>query len=98
MIEQALSLYWKTVVDTIQEGVMIVDQEGAIVSVNRALERITGYSREGILGQPCSILNCSTCKHVRDKRGGKWCLVFEFGRVNRRRCVLSERRGITSGC
>ncbi|MGB9436373.1 MAG: PAS domain-containing protein [Desulfobacterales bacterium] len=37
MIEQELNRYWKTVVNTIQDGVMIVDTDGTIVSVNKAL-------------------------------------------------------------
>ena len=41
MFEQELNKYWKTVVDTIQDGVMIVDTEGNITSVNRAFEIIT---------------------------------------------------------
>ena len=42
MFEQELSHYWETVVNTIQDGLMIVDKAGTIVSVNRALEGITG--------------------------------------------------------
>ncbi len=39
MIEQELNRYWKTVVNTIQDGVMIVGTDGIIISVNKALER-----------------------------------------------------------
>ena len=42
MFEQELNSYWKIVVDTIQDGIMIVDEGGTIVSVNKALEKITG--------------------------------------------------------
>ena len=42
MFEQELNNYWKTVVDTIQDGVMIVNTEGRVVSVNSAFEAITG--------------------------------------------------------
>ena len=46
MLEQELNRYWKTVVNTIQDGVMIVDTDGTIVSANKALEKITGYPKE----------------------------------------------------
>ena len=36
MIQHDLNQYWKTVVDTIQDGVMIVSPEDTIVSVNLA--------------------------------------------------------------
>ena len=39
-----LNQYWKTVVDTIQDGVMIVDTDGVIISVNRGFEETTGFS------------------------------------------------------
>ena len=42
MFAVELNSYWKKVVDTIKDGVMIVDKGGTIVSVNRALEIITG--------------------------------------------------------
>jgi two-component system response regulator HydG len=93
MIEQALNLYWKTVVDTIQEGVMIVDQEGAIVSVNRALEGITGYKRDELVGESCATLNCSTCEHVRHQRGEKWCHLFASGSVSRQQCDIVTKSG-----
>jgi hypothetical protein len=35
MLEQELNQYWKTVVDTIQDGIMIVDSGGTIVSANK---------------------------------------------------------------
>ena len=50
MREQELNKYWKTVVNTIQDGIMIVDTEGTIVSTNKALEKITGYLKEDPAG------------------------------------------------
>ena len=67
MFEQELNLYWKTVVDTIQDGVMIVDIKGTIVSVNKGLEKITGYARAELIGQPCTILDCNMCEIVRGR-------------------------------
>ena len=60
-MEENLNQYWKTVVNTIQDGVMIVTPDGQIVSVNQALVDMTGYAREELIGAPCSILGCSTC-------------------------------------
>jgi two-component system response regulator HydG len=57
MFEQELNEYWRTVVNTIQDGVMIVDTDGTIISANKALEKISGYTRNEMIGKPCSILN-----------------------------------------
>ena len=46
MLEQDLNTYWKTVVGTIQDGIMIVDKGGTIVSVNQAMEELTGYTTD----------------------------------------------------
>ena len=56
MDTQDLNYYWKTVVDTIQDGVMIVNPEGTIISVNRAFEEITGYGKAEIVGRSCTVL------------------------------------------
>ena len=93
MFEQEMNNYWKTVVDTIQDGVMIVDKGGTIVSVNRGLVRMTGYDKDEIVGKPCSFLNCDTCEMAREKKGGHWCVLFRTGAMNMRRCTFRRRDG-----
>ncbi|NDY42253.1 PAS domain S-box protein [Dissulfurirhabdus thermomarina] len=90
-----LERYWKTVVDTIQEGVMIVDTRGTIVSVNKAFEALTGYGAGEIVGRPCTTLNCNSCEVVRERDpcGCHWCLLFRRGELSRQRCVLMRRDG-----
>jgi PAS domain S-box-containing protein len=93
MVEQELNRYWKTVVDTIQDGILIVDQDGTIVSVNKAFRDMTGYSASEIIGKPCSILDCTVCAIAREKKGDKWCALFRKGRVSMRRCALRKKDG-----
>jgi len=58
MIGRELDDFWKTVVNAIRDGIMIVNTGGAIVSVNQAFEQITGYSRAELIGQTEKILKC----------------------------------------
>jgi two-component system, NtrC family, response regulator HydG len=95
MHQHDLNQYWKTVVDTIQDGVMIVSPEGTIVSVNRAFEEITGYGRAEIVGQSCAILNCTSCEIIRGKGHCQWCAMFEKGRLRRQKCLLVRKDGLT---
>lgn len=44
------------VVEAIPDGVVIVDGGGRIVLVNREMERLVGYTREQLLGQPVEML------------------------------------------
>ena len=95
MDNQDLNLYWKTVVDTIQDGVMIVNPEGIIISVNQGFEEITGYKRDEILGKPCSILNCSSCELIRNEVSCHWCVMFKQGQLKKQKCSLIIKNGQT---
>jgi PAS domain S-box-containing protein len=93
VFEKELNNYWKTVVDTIQDGVMIVNTEGRIISINRAFETITGYEREEVIGQLCSILDCSTCELVREGGSCHWCVMFERGKLRKQKCTMKRKDG-----
>ncbi|MBW2642646.1 MAG: sigma 54-interacting transcriptional regulator [Deltaproteobacteria bacterium] len=93
MFEQELNKYWKTVVDTIQDGVMIVDTKGIITSVNRAFETITGHSRTDIVGKPCTILSCNACEVVLGNKGHHWCMLFQKGKLKMQKCVIIRKDG-----
>ena len=93
MLEEQLAPYWKTVVDTIQEGIMIVDDGGTIVAVNKALAELTGFAAEELVGKSCATLNCASCHAKRNQSGQHWCLLFDQGLMNRQRCALQRRDG-----
>jgi two-component system, NtrC family, response regulator HydG len=93
MFEKELNNYWKTVVDTIQDGVMIVNTEGRIISVNRAFETITGYGPEEVIGQLCSILDCSACERIREDGNCHWCVMFERGKLRKQKCTMKRKNG-----
>ncbi len=93
MFEQELNIYWKTVIDTILDGVMIVDNAGTIVFVNKAFETITGYRYQEAIGKSCMLLNCDICKIARQTQEGLWCDLFKMGTLDMRRCRLIRKDG-----
>ncbi|MGD8367408.1 MAG: sigma 54-interacting transcriptional regulator [Desulfobacterales bacterium] len=93
MEKNELNAYWKTIFNTIQDGVMIVDPDGTIVEVNKALLKMTGYVGDGLIGQSCTTLNCDICKLCRAGEGQRWCNLFETGGVEMRRCTLMRKDG-----
>ncbi len=93
MEKNELNAYWKTIFNTIQDGVMIVDPGGTIVEVNKALLKMTGYVADGLIGQSCAALNCDICKLCRAGEGRSWCNLFETGGVEMRRCTLMRKDG-----
>jgi two-component system, NtrC family, response regulator HydG len=92
-MENLLHDYWKAVVDTIQEGVMVVSPEGKIVSVNRGFEEITGYGRNEIVGQSCAVLDCSACETARKLGDCHWCGMFRKGALKKQKCLLIRKDG-----
>jgi two-component system, NtrC family, response regulator HydG len=86
--------YWKTIVDTMMDGVVVVDREGVILSVNKALERITGYRGSELVGQECRILDCDTCFSNNEAgESVKKCRLFTAGSVVKLRCRLTRKDG-----
>jgi two-component system response regulator HydG len=72
---------------------MVVNRVGMIVSVNRALEKITGYDSRELIGNSCVALNCNICEVARDNRGEHWCVLFRTGSLKMRRCTLVRKDG-----
>lgn len=50
------------VMDSMAAGLFTVDARGRFVAWSEGAARITGYSREEVIGQPCSLLEGSRCK------------------------------------
>jgi transcriptional regulator with PAS, ATPase and Fis domain len=53
-----------------------------------------GYSREELLGQPCTFLRCDICKRNRAEGRDHWCKLFDKGRESRRSCSIYTRDGV----
>ncbi len=87
--------YWKTIVDTMMDGVVVVDQKGTIRSVNKALERMMGYEALELVGRECVILDCDTCFSCNEQgERKKRCELFRRGSVVRHRCQLRRKDGL----
>ncbi len=86
-----LSRYWKTIVDTLQDGVMVVNPAGRIVAVNPAAEHLTGYKAAELLGQSCRVLDCTGCKIIGKGSGHKWCGLYAAGGVKAKRCTITNK-------
>ncbi len=93
LFEEGQEHFWKTVIDTMMDGLLVVDVEGVILSVNQAMEHITGYTREELVGQPCTILKCHTCLDSVMLGQNKECELFRRGFVRRRKCVMEKKDG-----
>ncbi|HET7319578.1 MAG TPA: PAS domain-containing protein [Nitrospirota bacterium] len=73
-----------SVVETMRDGLMIVDKDGTILLFNRAAEEITGYCKEDVIGQQCSILDSDTCVVLTEGGKQRSCALFKSGVIENR--------------
>jgi len=93
MLEKEYSQYSETIIQTMLDGLMVVDPEGTILSVNNALERLTGYKKDELIGKSCEVLGCNTCFGTRARGGEKHCQLFKDHQVRHSRCILRRKDG-----
>jgi transcriptional regulator with PAS, ATPase and Fis domain len=86
-----LSPHWKTIIDTLKEGLVVVAPDGTIVAVNPAAETLTGYSAEELIGQSCRILDCTGCVIYGQGPGDKWCKLYGDGLVKAKKCFITNK-------
>jgi PAS domain S-box-containing protein len=86
-----IAKYWKTIVDTMQDGLMVLDPVGNILAVNPAAERLTGYSADELIGSNCRTLNCTGCDIYGRGEGKQWCSLFVSGEVRAKKCLISNK-------
>ena len=86
-----IAKYWKTIVDTLQDGLMVLDAQGNILAVNPAAEKLTGYRAEELVGHNCRTLNCTGCDVFGRGSGRDWCKLFVSGEVRAKKCMISKK-------
>jgi two-component system, NtrC family, response regulator HydG len=84
--------YWRDLIDVVQDGLLIIDDRGIIVSANRTAQLITGYSEAELAGQSCRLLNCTGCSIIGKGKGRKWCSLFSQGTVREKKCLITDSR------
>jgi two-component system, NtrC family, response regulator HydG len=93
MPDPKINRYWKEIVNTMNDGLMVVSPDGTVLMVNQAFEKITGYSRQDLIGRSCALMNCDTCTIARSEGKNQWCDLFEQGEATRKPCLLMRKDG-----
>jgi PAS domain S-box-containing protein len=88
--------YWEKIVNTINDGLMLINPDGTIKMVNKAFETITGYNADEVNGVSCKILGCDICERARDTSDEKtWCKMFQLeqNEIKKSRCRMKRKDG-----
>jgi len=93
MKEREINRHWKKILNTMNDGLMLVGPDGTILMVNRAFERLTGYTSDEVVGRPCTILNCDACDRLIKEENSAWCTLFDGGQDVRKRCIVMKKDG-----
>jgi PAS domain S-box-containing protein len=80
-------------IDAMAEGVFTLDEAGRITLWNPAMERITGFRTEEVLGRSCQVLNFNRCLRNECPNGMADCGIFAYGKVDAKECALRHRDG-----
>ncbi|MCK5164763.1 MAG: sigma 54-interacting transcriptional regulator [Desulfobacula sp.] len=87
MDDHEMNIFWKKIVDTINDGLMFIGPEGSILMVNKAFEALTGYTSKEAIGMSCEMLGCDACEHImQTNKETAWCKLFEDGQQDMKKC------------
>lgn len=87
------SRFISKIIDSMADGVFTMDKTGRIVSWNRAMEQISGYSAQEAIDQTCALLNCSRCFGKTCPANINRCNILEEGASGAKECRLQHRDG-----
>ena len=93
MEEKEINRSWRRIIDTMNDGLMLIGTDGAVIMVNRAFEKLTGYTSDEVIGRSCKILNCDACEKAVQQGDRAWCSFFEKDEEVKTRCTIIKKDG-----
>ena len=86
---------WRHIIDSVPDGIIIVDEKGTFIVANQMAQLITGYTEKELKGQSCRLLNCTGCKIIGKGKGKNWCGLFSEEFIREKKCVITNRNNRT---
>jgi two-component system, NtrC family, response regulator HydG len=93
MLANGSERFWEKVIETLTEGLVVVDSRGTIIAINQAMEDITGYRRDELVGRSCALIRTDGCFSHPDLGGERQCRLFKDGGFRRDKCALVKKDG-----
>lgn len=87
------AVFLNSVIEAMSDGLMIIDTDSTILFFNRAAENITGFRREDVIGQKCTMIDSAVCSKKVNAGNQTKCTLFESGSITKMRCQLRTGDG-----
>lgn len=87
------SAFVKMLLESIGDGVFALDTNGRIISWNPAMEHITGYMENEVMGKGCGLLGFSQCFGKACPNGFTECGILNKGKLGPVECLLRHKEG-----
>jgi len=84
------------VMNNMHDGFFVVNPQGRLVMVNQALEDITGFSSQELIGSLCTIFDCDDCDRMQTEESHSpdlWCKLFAQDRICRQEAKIQRKDG-----
>jgi two-component system response regulator HydG len=81
------------IVETMRDGLMVMDSDGNILFFNKAAEEITGHRREEVIGKQCTVIDSDTCVVSAETGMQKTCDLFKQGSLFNSKCRIRSSDG-----
>ncbi len=85
--------FFKMLLESIGDGVFVLDTLGYIISWNPAMEHITGYLEKEVIGKSCRMLGFDKCFGKKCPGAPVECGVLKQGKVDPVECILRHKNG-----
>jgi two-component system, NtrC family, response regulator HydG len=85
--------FMRKIVDFMGDGLFILDNTGNIVFWNRSMARISGYTKEDVIGESCALIKCSRCFGKKCPPGIDACGILRQGGEELKECTLQHKNG-----
>jgi len=87
--------HWRHIIESVQDGIIIVDDRGNFVAANQTAQLLTGYKEDELKGQSCRLLHCNGCEIIGNGRGIQWCGLFSQGFIAEKKCLITNKHNRT---
>lgn len=85
--------FMRQIIDSVADGVFIVDTKGLVTFWNPSMEKISGFTAREAMGKPCTLISCTGCSVDDCKSPAEDCPIVKSKRSETIECSLRHKSG-----